>query len=257
MDENVSKAPKLRYYVERQGFFCQAAVILMLLSAVFRLIGCWGLWGDGFFAATQIVLPLACNLLFLLCLLLLGRRLFSATVLPVLLGVVFFIIKSFSFDSWLHTVLCILLYLLVAVLYTATVFGVLRTKWLLVPLFALPFVYHIFVEDMPALSAGEMTFASGMQEMSVLCVMLSLLCTAFAMKKRPPEEVKQPKKPKGGLNAYLNKRPAAPDAGLFGGKKEAPEEEKPAGSAPAEETVPAPAEGEKGRPEEVESGPAD
>ena len=36
-------------------------------------------------------------------------------------------------------------YLLGAVLYTGTVFGIIRTKWLLVPLFGLPFLYHIFV----------------------------------------------------------------------------------------------------------------
>lgn len=179
---------RVKYYVERQGFWTQAAVIFMLLSAAFRLIGCWGLWSDPFFAATQIALPLVCNLLFILCLMLLGRRFFSATALPVLLGVVFFIVKSFSFDSWVHTVLCILLYLLVAVLYTATAFGILRTKWLLVPLFGLPFLYHIFVEDLAALSGGELSFAAGMQEMSVLCVMLALLCTAFAMKKKVPEK---------------------------------------------------------------------
>lgn len=179
---------RAKYYVERQGFWTQAAVIFMLLSAAFRLIGCWGLWSDSFFAATQIALPLVCNLLFILCLMLLGTRFFSLTALPVLLGVVFFIIKSFSFDSWVHTVLCILLYLLVAVLYTATAFGVLRTKWLLVPLFGLPFLYHIFVEDLAALRGGELSFAAGMQEMSVLCVMLALLSTAFAMKKKAPEK---------------------------------------------------------------------
>lgn len=190
---------RVKYYVERQGFWTQAAVIFMLLSAAFRLIGCWGLWSDSFFAATQIALPLVCNLLFILCLMLLGKRFFGATALPVLLGVVFFIIKSFSFDSWIHTVLCILLYLLVAVLYTATAFGVLRTKWLLVPLFGLPFLYHIFVEDLAALRGGELSFAAGMQEMSVLCVMLALLCTAFAIKKKQPEtpvelpKIKDPK----------------------------------------------------------------
>ena len=188
MDEKTMEKPRVKYYVERQGFFAQAAVILMLLSAAFRLLGCWGLWGDSFFAATQIALPLGCNVLFILCLILLGKRLFCLTSIPVLLGVVFFIIKSFTFDSWVHTILCIMLYLLVAVLYTATAFGVLRTKWLLAPLFGLPFLYHIFVEDLALLRSGALSFAAGMQEMSVLCVMLALLCTAFAMKKKKPEK---------------------------------------------------------------------
>lgn len=205
MDGKTASAPRVKYYVERQSAFCQAAVILMLLSATFRIIGCWGLWGDPFFAATQIALPLGCNVLFILCLLLLGKHLFSLTSLPVLLGVVFFIIKSFTFDSWIHTILCILLYLLVAVLYTATAFGALRTKWLLVPLFGLPFIYHIFVEDLPALSDGTLSFAAGMQEMSVLCVMLALLCTAFAMKKKKPVSPEEPTRPRG-LRAFYEKK---------------------------------------------------
>lgn len=191
---NAQPRPHARFYVERNSALVHTAVIFMALSAVFRLIGCWGMWGDQFFAASQIGLPLVCNLLFILLLLLLGERAFWTTSLPVILGVVFFIIKSFTFDSWLHTVLCILLYMLVAVLYAATAFGVIRTKWLLVPLFGLPFIYHVVVEDAAALRAGTVTFAAGMQEVSVLCIMLAMLFTALAMKKRNTiEEVELPK----------------------------------------------------------------
>ena len=45
----------------------------------------------------------------------------------------------------------ILLYLAVAVIYSGTVLGFIRTKWLLPPLFGLPFLYHIFVEDLAKL----------------------------------------------------------------------------------------------------------
>lgn len=178
--------PRAKFYVDKNSWMVHLAVILMALSAVFRLIGCWGGWSDQFFAASQIVLPLICNLLFILFLLVFGGRAFWTTVLPVILGVVFFIIKSFTFTSWIHTVLCILLYLLVAVLYTATAFGVIRTKWLLVPLFGLPFIYHVAVEDAAALrnAAQPVTLAAGLQEISVLCIMLALFFTALAMKKR-------------------------------------------------------------------------
>ena len=102
-----------------------------------------------------------------------------------------------------YAVLCLapilinfLLYLLVAVLYTGTVFGIIRTKWLLVPLFGLPFLYHIFVEDLAALrdTANPVSLSAGLQEISVLCVMLALLFTAIAMKKKKPQtEVELPK----------------------------------------------------------------
>ena len=196
MEKEKKRAPRAKFYVEQQHWAVQTAIIFMALSAVFRIEGCWGKWDEPFFAATQIALPLMCNILFILCLVLLGKKALWLTSVPVILGVVFFIIKSFTFDSWLHTILCILLYLLVAVLYTGTVFGIIRTKWLLVPLFGLPFLYHIFVEDLAALrdSANPVTFSAGLQEISVLCVMLALLFTAFAMKKKKPQtEVELPK----------------------------------------------------------------
>ena len=58
-----------------------------------------------------------------------------------------------------------------------------------VPLFALPLLYHIFVEDLPALNnaAEPVSFAAGMQEMSVLCIMLALLCLSLAMNKKTPQ----------------------------------------------------------------------
>ena len=117
------------------------------------------------------------------------------SALSVLLGVVFFIIKSLTFESKIHMVLCVLLYLVVAVLYTGTVTGSIGTKWLLPPLFGLPFIYHVFVEDLPALSntVQPVTFSAGMQEMSVLCIMAALFCTGMGLKKRQPAEPELPK----------------------------------------------------------------
>ena len=179
---------KLRYSVSRHNIFVKLSAILMAMSALLRLIGYWGFWSnkDATFIYTQIALPVLCNVLFIIIVLYMGKRLFSLTAIPVLLGVVFFIIKALGFDSILHTILCILLYILVAMLYTGTVFGVIRTKWLLVPLFGLPFVYHILVEDRNTLLANEnaMSLAEWLPEISVLCIMLALLLITFAMKKR-------------------------------------------------------------------------
>jgi len=209
---------RAKFYVEKTSIWVKSSVILMVMSAIFRLIGCIGLFGDAYFAVTQIALPLACNLLFILIVMTMGGKFFFMTSLPVLLGVVFFILKAFTFESWLHTLLCVLLYVLVAVLYTSTVFGFIRTKWLLVPLFGLPFIYHVFVEDMAAIKNNTMSFSSGMQEMSVLCVMLSLLCIAFAMKKRKPliegelPKIKDPKVIVPEKQAEAAAEPAVPEA---------------------------------------------
>jgi len=198
-DKSVEKVrkPKVRFCVDKKGRFVHDAVLFMMLSIVFRVVGCWGLWNDRFFAITQILLPVAACLLFILILRFLGDKAFPATILPMLMGVAFFIIKAFGFESALHSWLCIALYVLVAVVYTATALGIIRTKWFLVPLFALPFLYHVFVEDLAALrdTANPVLFSEGMQELSVLSIMLALLFTALAIKKRKPllEESNLPK----------------------------------------------------------------
>lgn len=178
---------KIRYSVSKSNFFVKLAVIFMLLSVLCRFLGYWGFWSNqnSSFIIFQIVLPILCSLLFIVLILYAGRRLFSLTFIPVLLGVMFFIIKAFGFDSILHTILCICLYLAVAFIYTATVFGVIRTKWLLAPLFGLPLIVHIYLDrDMIAPAGKAVELSELLPEISVLCIMAALLCTCFAMKRR-------------------------------------------------------------------------
>lgn len=178
---------KIRYSVSRKNFFVKLAVIFMILSALCRFLGYWGFWSNqtAGFVTFQIVLPILCNLLFIVLVLYAGRRFFSLTFIPVILGVMFFIIKAFGFDSILHTILCICLYLAVAFIYTATVFGVIRTKWLLAPLFGLPLIVHIYLDrDMIAPKGQTVALAELLPEISVLCIMAALLCICVAMKRR-------------------------------------------------------------------------
>ena len=179
---------KLRYSVSGKSVFAKLSAMLMGLSILFRLLGYWGFWAnkEAGFIYTQIALPIVCNLLFIVIVLYLGKKMFSMTAIPVLLGVVFFIVKSLSDGGVLHTAICILVCLIVAMVYIGTVFGVIRTKWLMIPLFALPLAYHIFVLDRNTLLANEnaMSLADWLPEISVLCIMLALLLITFAMKKR-------------------------------------------------------------------------
>ena len=105
------------------------------------------------------------------------------TALGVLFGVVFFIIKAFTFDSKLHTILCVILYLTVLTLYGATVFGLIPTKKLLYPLFGLPLLYHIFVEDMQLYVFAEppVPYFQWLPEISVLLIMAGLLCISLGL----------------------------------------------------------------------------
>lgn len=176
---------KIKYTIDKKSFFGHSAILLMVMSAIFRVIGCWGLWTDTVFAVMHIALPVVSCVLLILCVSFLGKKGFFLSCVPVIMGVAFFIYKAFSFESRIHMLLCILLYIAVAVLYTGTVVGSIHTKWLLPPLFGLPFIYHVFVEDLPALSntAVPVTFSAGMQEMSVLCIMAALFCVGMGLKK--------------------------------------------------------------------------
>ena len=191
----MKESSRVKYYLENRGFFAHCALIMLALASVFRVIGCWGIWRDRVECIMLLVLPVCCCVLMALCILLLGRKGFFLSFIPVLLGVVFFVFKSLSFESWMHTVLCVILYVVVAVIYTATVIGWIHTKWLLPVLFGLPFIYHVAVEDIPALikTPESVTFAAGMQEMSVLCIMAALFCIGMGLKKRPPKQ-KKPRK---------------------------------------------------------------
>jgi len=172
------------YWLPRLGVLAILSALFMLASGVVRLV-----WAVGAAEVSrslfwfQMVLPLLANVTFIIILLRDGRDRLFRSAIPVWLGCVFFAVKALGFTSFVHTVLCLCLYALVAVLYTATVTGRVPTQKLLWPLFGLPLLYHIFVEDRGRnWAAGEL-----LQEVSVLCCMAALLCISLAMKKKKLE----------------------------------------------------------------------
>lgn len=180
---------KVKFFVEPRGFLTQTAAILMILAAVLRLIGCWGAWDDKMFLYLQTVLPVVSALLFAALLLTLGKAAFWASFLPVVMGAVTVGAEALGCAAWLETVLCILLALLTAVVYSATAFGKIRTKWIGAVLYALLIVYIFLVKDRELLSTLAAAPAQiVLRELALLCALLSLLFTALAMHKRrlPP-----------------------------------------------------------------------
>ena len=207
----MNESGRTRFYLDKTGFFAESAVILLAMAIIFRVIGCIGMWSNRVDAIMLVLLPVLCCLLLILCIVLLGKKGFFLSFIPVLLGVVFFVFKSLGFESWMHTVLCVILYVVVAVIYTATVIGWIHTKWLLPVLFGLPFIYHVAVEDIPALikTPESVTFAAGMQEMSVLCIMAALFCIGIGLKKRPPKQKKYRKEATEPVAEPVPVQPAA------------------------------------------------
>ena len=174
--------PKVKFYTDRHSFGVSAAVVLMALAIAFRVIGCWGLWNDQNYLITQIALPIGAGLLFILFALLCGKKAIWTTILPVALGAAFFVLKALAIENTVQMLLYIVLCVVVLILYFCTVFAIIRTKWLLVLAFILPFLYHIFVIDLAAMrdSINVVTFAAGMQEMSIVCIMLGMFFYSLA-----------------------------------------------------------------------------
>ena len=115
------------------------SALCMICSAVARIV--WVCGESSLsrpFWCLQILLPLAANMTFVLILLWDGSDRLFRSAIPVWLGCVFFAAKALGFPSVVHTVLCLLLYALVAALYTATVTGCIPTQKLLWFLFGLP-----------------------------------------------------------------------------------------------------------------------
>ena len=159
-------------------------MLLMAISALLRLLyypqktlSCPDAW-------VYLYLPLLSAVLYIVFLLLWGKRTLVPLCLPVAGGVAFFIIKAFTFASPLHTALCCMLYGTVLALTCLTFCGILRIKYLLYPLFGLPLLVHGAMDVYELFFASERTpLAEFPPEASVLCIMAALLCLAIAMEK--------------------------------------------------------------------------
>ena len=180
-----------KYYADKKDPLVWLSCGLMAASFCARLW--WALTEPGLGGGALLlhaVLPLSCCLLYGLLLPLCGRRALWTTAVPALLGCVFFALKAQGFSP-LHRGLCLLLYLAVAALYTLTVTGLLPTRRLLIPLFGLPLVYHLLVEDRNILRTAQppLTLHQWLPEISVLLIMAALLCAALAIREEDKPKI--------------------------------------------------------------------
>lgn len=183
------KPLKVKYSIDRHSFLIKTAMVLAGLSVIFRLIGYWGIWNtdmDAFYL--KLLLPAVCAALFLLTLFA-GSKALWMTSIPVFLEAVFLIIETFSIQIWWIKVLGILLYVVAACVYAMTVFGKIRTNWLLVVVIGVPLVYHLAVQDRSSLvyASSPDTLIGWMPEISAVCFLISLLFVALSMEKVRPK----------------------------------------------------------------------
>ena len=193
--EKKEKEPR-GFYVEKGSFFAHAAVTILVLSMAARLLGTMNLWNNGMKQLlVQILLPVGSMLLFVLFILLLGRVALWSTILPVLGGAAFFILSAFDQGPGWTMFICIALAFLAAFLYTATLSGMIRSKWLIVLAFALVFAYQIVFRAMPVFGnvREPVSFVDGMTLLSSLGMTFAMLCASLALRRRKKPEPELPK----------------------------------------------------------------
>lgn len=176
----------LRVTIPRRHPGTILSCVLMAVSALLRLAYYLPKRMDAFILFVQLLLPVLAACAFLAGIALHGAWAKPGVLTALVLGVAFFIIKAFTFSP-LHQVLCTILYLVVLLLFSATLLGFLPTKKLLYPLFGLPLAYHIFIEDSAKYVFAEppVPVWDWMPEISVLCIMAGLLSLSIALKTKP------------------------------------------------------------------------
>ena len=197
--EMVMKNMNTRMTIDRKKFWGKTAVILLLLSAVLKgvaaILARAMLKGD-LFATVEFILPAVACLLYVLTIVLFGRKGFLLSTAPFIAGVLGFIMRQFSYDNLLqeqwplrHVFLSVLVYLVVLAVYSATVSGGLRTKWILAPLFLLVLVYHTGMEVYPVFASRTHVELSGIfAEASIYALLLGLLAGSVGLSRIRKDE---------------------------------------------------------------------
>ena len=181
---------------DKQGFLLEAgrptAVVSMLAFALcipMQIMGYADRLNEPVVAAALVFLPVLSAVLMIVVILKLGQTALWFSIFSVFIGVLGFAFKL-AIDpretGLLHHISAIVLYLAIVTLWALTILYVIKTKWVLTFLFLIPFLKHLFVNDMPVLlgTAAPVPAAMWYKEISMLSFMLALTFYAVSLEKK-------------------------------------------------------------------------
>ncbi len=177
----------MRFYIDYRTLPAILSCIMFALSVPFRILGYAEHFDKPFFVITQVVLPSLCAVLMIVSIIFFGKDRLWISVFPLTLGVLSFFFKLFidpRYTGMLHHVAAGLLYAVIVALWLLTVLYVIKTKWILVGLFTIPLLIHIFGEDLPVIlgKAAPLSSSMWLKEASILSIMLALIFCAISFK---------------------------------------------------------------------------
>ncbi len=178
----------MRFSVDYKSPAAVVSMIAFALSVLFRQLGYADKITQPMYGITQVLLPVLCAVLMIAVMITKGKDALWLSVIPVTLGVLSFMFKLFIDPrkvSFLHHAAAIVLYLAVIVLWLLTVLYIIRTKWVLVVLFILPFIKHVVMDDLPIFLGKAPMISADMwyKELSMLLTMLALSLCALSFRK--------------------------------------------------------------------------
>ena len=174
---------------EKRGFYIDAGrptaiagMIAFAGSILMQISGYADRLNEPRVAVLLVLLPVLSDLLMIIVMLKFGRNALWLSIFPVCLGVSYFACKLAADPrgtSLAHHTAAAVLYLMIIVLWALTVLYVIKTKWILVILFMIPFAKHVCMNDIPVLlgMADPVPASMWFKELSMLLMMLALsLC---------------------------------------------------------------------------------
>lgn len=211
-DSEPEKKQKIRYRVGKRNFFMRLSWLLLAVSVLFLVMANWGFWHelDKTMICFKIVLPAASCIVYMLIINHMGEKGFFLTFIPVLSAAAYMIISVVDSGKMLYSLIGITLCIIVTLAYMMTVFGLIRSKWALLPIIGLPLAYRIAVEDHDLFFAGNAVHLTDLlPELSTLCMLTALFFIVFAMKKR---DFTNKEKPIEEVLLELEENPAGEEA---------------------------------------------
>ena len=178
---------KTHFYISRKSVLTWLMALCMVCSAVARIVipGVKGT-GDTHFVWSQIVLPVAASLLYVLIALINGKEQFYKTAIPVWMYAIYycFIFAGFGFDK-LVMALYVIALLFIAVIYTQITGGREKLTLALIPLLAFPFGALLYL-NRAAVIAGN--YRELMHLLPDALMTLGFLFMVFAIRVHPAGE---------------------------------------------------------------------
>lgn len=179
------------FFINPASPFAILCMGFLVISVVFVFLGAKEKWQNLRYVITQVVLMTLFTLLLIVYILFFHQKPLWLSTIPVALAFVSLMFKLFlnpRFQGALHHVLTILLYLALLAIWILTMTGILRIKWILAGLIALPLLIHLFGEDLPIWlgKAPPISYVRWMQEAALLSMMLSMIFFILAMETAIP-----------------------------------------------------------------------